>query len=132
MTRGSIKVLIVEDDPFLQSMYANKLESEGFKVYLAEDGKKGLRLAQIEKPMIILLDIILPEADGYEVLKTLKANVETKDIPVILLTNLSQRSDVEQGISLGAAAYLIKAHFMPSEVVAKIKEILGISEELSK
>ncbi len=120
------KVLLIEDDPFLQSMYANKFDLEGFLVVVAEDGPKGLRLAEKEKPDIILLDILLPRMDGYEVLQNLKANNKTKDIPVLLLTNLSQRNDIQRGIELGAVDYLIKAHFMPSEVVAKTKEVLGL------
>ena len=120
------KVLLIEDDPFLQSMYANKFELEGFLVVVAEDGQKGLRLAEKEEPDIILLDILLPQMDGYEVLQNLKANNKTKDIPVLLLTNLSQRNDIQRGIELGAVDYLIKAHFMPSEVVAKTKEVLGL------
>ncbi len=122
---NNIKILLVEDDPFLLSMYATKFEMEGFVVVLAEDGEKGLKLAGKEKPSIILLDVLLPKMDGFEVLKALKADKATKDIPVILLTNLSQRDDVEQGQALGAVDYLIKAHFMPSEVVEKIKKVLG-------
>ncbi len=120
------KVLLIEDDPFLQSMYANKFELEGFLMVVADNGVKGLKLAEKEKPDIILLDILLPEMDGYAVLENLKANDKTKDIPVLLLTNLSQRNDIQRGIELGAVDYLIKAHFMPSEVVAKTKEVLGL------
>jgi DNA-binding response OmpR family regulator len=122
---NKVKILLVEDDPFLLSMYTTKFELEGFEVVTAEDGEKGLKLAAKENAGIILLDILLPKMDGFEVLKELKKNQATKDIPVILLTNLSQRDDVEQGLSMGAADYLIKAHFMPSEVVEKIKKILG-------
>jgi DNA-binding response OmpR family regulator len=125
MSDKKTKILLVEDDPFLLSMYTTKFELEGFEVVTAEDGEKGLKLANKDKADIILLDILLPKMDGFEVLKELKKNPETKDIPVILLTNLSQRDDVEQGLSMGAADYLIKAHFMPSEVVEKIKKILG-------
>ncbi len=125
MTRNKYKILIIEDDPFLQSMYANKFEIEGFAVCVADDGKKGIRIVQKELPDIVLLDILLPEQNGYDVLKAIKADPATKDIQVILLTNMSQKNDIEQGISLGAAAYLIKAHFMPSEVVAKVKEVLA-------
>lgn len=121
--RSKIKVLLVEDDPFLLSMYSTKFESEGFEVAVATDGEEGLKLAAKETPSIILLDILLPKIDGFEVLKALKKEEGTKNIPVILLTNLSQKDEVEQGISLGASDYLIKAHFMPSEVVEKIKKL---------
>ena len=122
---NKIKILLIEDDPFLLSMYATKFELEGFEIIFAEDGEKALKVANKEKPDIILLDVLLPKMDGFEVLKELKKNEETKAVPVILLTNLSQRDDVEKGLALGAVDYLIKAHFMPTEVVEKIKKILA-------
>lgn len=118
-------ILLVEDDEFLAELYATKLDLEGFEVLLAGDGEKGLKLATDKKPALVLLDIILPKMDGFEVLKKLKAQAVTKDIPVILLTNLSQKDEVSKGLTSGAADYLIKAHFMPSEVVKKIKQIIG-------
>lgn len=124
MPKKKIKILLIEDDSFLLSMYAAKFESENFEVVVAEDGEKGLKLAAREMPSIILLDILLPKMDGFEVLKKLRSNKATDNIPVILLTNLSQRNEIEQGLSMGAEDYLIKAHFMPSEVVEKIKKVL--------
>ena len=106
------------------TMYATKFELENFQVVTAEDGEKGLKLAQKEIPDIILLDVLLPKLNGFEVLKALKENPDTKDIKVLLLTNLSQRGEVQQGLSLGAVDYLIKAHYMPSEVVEKVNKIL--------
>jgi len=120
-----IKILLIEDDPFLLSMYNTKFELENFLVITADDGEQGLKLALKEKPDVILLDILLPKKDGFEVLEELKADKNMKDIPVILLTNLSQKSEVERGLSLGAVDYLIKAHFMPSEIVTKIKNIVN-------
>ena len=119
------KILIVEDDEFLLSMYSTKFEIEGYDVVMAGDGEMGLEKAQKEKPGIILLDIMLPNMDGFDVLKKLKSDRATSSIPVILLTNLSQKQDVEQGLSMGADDYLVKAHFMPSEVVDKINRLLG-------
>lgn len=119
------KILLVEDDEFLAELYATKLGLEKFEVYLASDGEKGLRITKEKKPDLILLDIILPKMDGFEILKILKADPELKNIPVILLTNLSQKDEVKKGLELGANDYLIKAHFMPSEVVRKIKNIIG-------
>jgi len=121
-----IKILIIEDDPFLSGMYSTKFEMENFKVSSAEDGEKGLRLAANESPDIILLDILIPKINGFKVLEELKKAPATKSIPVILLTNLSQKSEIEQGLALGAVDYLIKAHFMPSEVVDKIKKYLSL------
>lgn len=118
------KVLIVDDDAFLAGIYATKLELEGFEVASARDGEEGVKVALEEKPDLILLDVLMPKLDGFEVLKRLKSEETTKDIPVIMLTNLGQKEDVEKGISEGAVDYLIKAHFVPAEAVAKIKKVL--------
>ena len=125
MSKDKIKILIIEDDSFLLTMYATKFELENFQVLVAEDGEKGLKLAQKESPILILLDILLPKMNGFEVLKALKADPQTKDIKVVLLTNLSQRAEIDQGLAAGAEGYLIKAHYMPSEVVEKVKKILN-------
>jgi DNA-binding response OmpR family regulator len=125
MAKKKIKILLVEDDSFLLNMYATKFELENFDVVVAEDGEKGIRMAKTEKPDIILLDIMLPKIDGFDVLKALKKSQETSNLPVILLTNLSQKDDIDKGLALGAVDFLIKAHFMPSEVVEKIKKILS-------
>lgn len=106
-------------------MYATKFELENFTVLTAEDGEKGLKLAQKELPDMILLDILLPKMNGFEVLKALKGDNRTKNIRVVLLTNLSQRGEVDQGLQIGAVDYLIKAHYMPSEVVEKVKKYLS-------
>lgn len=119
-------ILLVEDDEFLAELYATKLDLEGFEVALAVDGEKGLKMIKEKKPDLILLDIILPKMDGFEILKMIKADKELKNIPVILLTNLSQKDEVKKGLDLGANDYLIKAHFMPSEVVKKIKQSLKV------
>lgn len=119
-----IKIVLVEDDEFLANMYETKLTLEGFEVAHAGDGEKGLELAKSEQPEIILLDILLPKKDGWEVLKILKDQEETKDIPVLMLTNLGQEDDVDKGLKMGAVDYLIKAHFVPQEVIDKIHKIL--------
>lgn len=119
-----LKILIIEDDEFLLRMYSAKLEMEGYKIITATAGDRGLRLADKEQPDLILLDLLLPKKDGFQVLKELRADSETKDIPVIVLTNLSQKKDIDRCFSLGINDYLIKAHFVPSEVIIKIKRIL--------
>ena len=119
------KIVIVEDDTFLAGMYSTRLSTEGYTVLMASDGQVGLDMITKEKPDIILLDIILPEMDGFTVLQKIKSQESTKNTPVILLTNLGQKADVERGMELGASDYLIKAHFTPSEVVAKIKALIG-------
>ncbi|MBI4120587.1 MAG: response regulator [Parcubacteria group bacterium] len=118
------KILLVEDDPFLLDMYSTKFKEVGFEVSAAQDGEMALVKAQDELPDLILLDIVLPKKDGFAVLKTLKSQAQTAKIPVVLLTNLGLDGDVKRGLELGAASYIIKAHFTPTEVVAKVKEIL--------
>ncbi len=122
---GKIKILLIEDDSFLLSMYAAKFELEGFRTMVARDGEEGLRLAAKEVPDVILLDIMLPKMDGFEVLRRLKSDERLKKIMVILLTNLGQKDDIGKGLDMGAEDYLIKAHFTPSEVVEKVKRRLG-------
>lgn len=121
-----INVLIVEDDEFLANIYKTKFDMEGFKVGLATNGEEGWKSAKKKKPDIILLDILLPKVDGYVLLKQLKEDAELKGIPVILLTNLGQKDDVDKGLELGAVDYLIKAHFKPSEVIEKVRKALKI------
>lgn len=118
-------ILLVEDDEFLAELYATKLNLEGFEIGLAGDGEKGLKIIREKNPDLVLLDIVLPKLDGFEILKKMKASKKTKNIPVILLTNLSQKDEVKKGLDLGADDYLIKAHFMPSEVIKKIKQVLA-------
>lgn len=119
-------VLLVEDDNFLGNIYKTKFELEKFKIILAKDGLEGLEMAKKKKPDIILLDVLMPKMDGFTVLEHLKKDKNTLNIPVILLTNLGQKDDVEKGLELGAVDYLIKAHFKPSETVEKVKKILQI------
>jgi DNA-binding response OmpR family regulator len=118
------KILIIEDDPFLNEMYATKFSQSGFQIEIAIDGQEGLRKIKTIKPDLILLDIVLPKIDGFEVLKTVKEDAKLNKIPIVLLTNLGQKKEVEKGLALGADEYVIKAHFTPTAVVAKVKEIL--------
>lgn len=119
-----IKVVIIEDDSYISDMYRIKLESENFEVVIAEDGVIGLKKLETYKPDVILLDVVMPKVDGFSVLKAIKNNNDIKNIPVVMLTNLGQKDNVERGFELGASGYIIKAHFTPSEVVKKVKEIL--------
>lgn len=120
------KILIVEDDKFLLSIYERRFSMDGFEVSVAEDGESALAKTPKLLPDLILLDILLPRLDGMTVLERLKQDALTKNIPVLLLTNLGQRHDREKGMALGAADYMIKAHFRPSEVVQRVREIIGV------
>lgn len=118
------KILIVEDDSFVMDIYHTKLTQEGFEVSTAANGMEALKKLEKERPDLILLDIIMPYIDGLEVLEKVRAMEQMKDVPIILLTNLSQKEEVDQGLALGANDYLIKSHFTPSEVLEKINKYL--------
>ncbi|PJB08777.1 response regulator [bacterium (Candidatus Gribaldobacteria) CG_4_9_14_3_um_filter_33_9] len=115
------KILIVEDDKFLRELIARKLIQENFEVIEAIDGEEGLEKAKETKPNLILLDLILPGVDGFEVLTKLKEDPVLTVIPVIILSNLGQREDIERGLRLGAVDYLVKAHFTPNEIIEKVR-----------
>ena len=120
------KILIVEDEALLSEMYEQGfLKDGGFSVFTTTTAEHGIELTKREKPDLVLLDIVLPKKDGFEILEELRSQDLTKQTPVILLTNLGQKPDVERGIKLGADDYIIKAHFTPSEVVEKINKILA-------
>jgi len=121
------KILIVEDDPIFQKTLQEFLRSEGFDVASAVDGEEGIRMAKEKNPDLILLDIILPKKDGYDVIKEVKNQEATKNIPIILLTNLGGVHDVEKALELGATTYLVKSDYKMEEVSKKIKELLKIS-----
>lgn len=118
------KILIVEDDKFLRDLITQKLSNENFDVVIAQDGEEGIRKIEDEKPDLVILDLLLPQIDGFEVLKRMKANQKIADTPVIILSNLGQKEDVERGMALGAKDYMIKAHFTPNEVIDKVKRYL--------
>src|SRR3989344_9421259 len=112
-------IVIVEDDAFLRRLYELKFTEQSFQVKVAADGVAGLELIRTVKPAVALLDIELPKLDGFAVLKELKASAATSKIPVLMVTNSSTQEAIDKARSLGAADYIIKAHFLPSEVVAK-------------
>lgn len=122
------KILLVEDDFFLADIYQTKLSVENYDVLVGQDGMEGLTLAQENVPDLILLDIMLPKMDGLEVLKKLKDDDRTKDIPVILLSNLGQEFVVKGGMNLGAVDYLLKSDLTPREVIEKIEHYLKLKE----
>lgn len=118
-------ILIIEDDKFLRELITQKLIKEGYDTLEAIDGEEGVKKIKDKKPDLILLDLILPGIDGFEVLSRMKEDAVLSQIPVIILSNLGQRDDVERGLKLGAVDYLIKAHFTPGEIIEKIKAVLN-------
>jgi len=119
------KILIVEDDSFLSEMYSTKLELANFEVFIATNGEEGLDKMKLNKPDLVLLDLLMPQKNGFEVLKEKFVNPEIKDIPVIVLTNLSQKEQIKKCYELGAKDFLIKAYFIPTEVIKKIRNLIG-------
>ncbi|MEA3249756.1 MAG: response regulator [Patescibacteria group bacterium] len=118
-------VLIVEDEPALSDIYATKLVAEGYDVIAALDGVEGFNKAVNHLPSIILLDIVLPIKNGFDVLRDLKLNPKTADIPVIILSNLGQSYEIKRGFNLGAIAFLTKANLLPSQVVNEVNKALS-------
>jgi len=115
-------ILLVEDEPALQKTLATALEQENYEVKSAPDGEAGLHLALEIKPDIILLDLVMPKMDGFKVLEALKKDEHTKNIPVIVLTNLESAQDIERAMALGATNYLVKANYVLTDVIEKVRD----------
>lgn len=119
------KILIVEDDPLISRMYQTVFQFEGFEVNMARNGEQGLEVLKKHKPTLILLDIMMPTMSGIDVLKELKSDPKYRNIPVVVLTNLSGMEDAEKAIELGAVKFIVKSDNKPKQIVAQIKEILA-------
>lgn len=119
------KVLIVEDDPLMSRMYQKIFTFEKFEVEMAADGEEGLIKAQTTKPTVILLDVMMPKMNGLQLLEKLKTDLNTKSIPVIMLTNLAGQQDAETALAKGAVKYIIKSEHEPKEVADLVKEIIA-------
>ena len=122
------KVFLAEDDKFISRAYQDGLGRAGFEVISAFDGEEALKKIKETIPDIILLDVIMPEKNGFEVLEEIKADNKFKKIPVIILSNLGQDTDIQKGRELGAVDYLIKSNFSIGEVVEKIKKYIKNNE----
>ena len=118
-------ILVVEDDEFLRSLAAKRLEKDGYGVAVAVDGESAFNIVLETKPTLVLLDLLLPGKDGFEVLKQIRENNVTKKIPVIIFSNLGRKEDIEKAQKLGANDFLIKANFTLDDLAGKIKQLLG-------
>ena len=123
------KILIVEDNSIIAKMLKTTLMLEGHDVSIAPNGTAGLEKAQEEMPDLVLLDIMMPGMDGFEVCRRLRGGEETKDIPIVFLSNLYQSQHQELARQLGALDYLVKVHMAPPQLAEKVKEILVRIEE---
>lgn len=119
------KILVVDDDLPLQEMYKERLELAGYDVAAASDGQEAIEKAREYRPDIILLDVMMPRANGFDVLETLRREESTSHIPVLMLTALVQESARERAKEAGAQGYIIKSETMPGEVIKKIQETLA-------
>ena len=126
------KVLIVDYDAFLLDMYSIKFKESGFLVEIAKNGEEAIAKAKSLNPDVILLDIVMPKMDGFDVLREIKKDNLAPGAVIFILTNLGQKEDVDRGLKLGASDYIVKAHFTPSEVVAKVRNLLGSKQSAAK
>ena len=118
------KILIIEDDKFLRELIAQKLTKSGFDTTEAANGEDGLKAVKEEKPNMILLDLVLPGISGFDFLAQIKEDPISAEIPVIVLSNLSHKDDIEKALKIGAIDYLVKAHRTPDEIIEKIESAL--------
>lgn len=123
-----IKILLAEDDKFIARAYTDGLTRSGYEVIAVTDGEEAVKKAKENNPDIILLDLIMPIKNGFEALEEIKADEKMKDVPVLILSNLGQDTDIKKGRDLGAVDYLIKSDYSMSEVIKKINKNLGIGE----
>lgn len=125
------KILIVEDDPLIMDLYKDTFQLNGFEVEIAKDGIESLCMLKDSaiKPNVILLDIMMPKMNGFDVLEQLKKNPKTKDIPVIILSNLAQPHDIDTMLKLGATMYLSKIQLNPKDLVEKTKQVIKNSSK---
>jgi len=119
------KVLIIEDEDVLRNVLAKKLEKEGYEVIVAADGEAGMNSIRNENPDMILLDIMLPKKNGYQILEEMHGDEELKKIPVLVISNSGQPVEVRKILELGACDYLVKADFEPQEVIDKMRTCLS-------
>jgi len=117
----SIKILLIEDDSFLRELMSEKLRNSGYEVIEAADGNEGLKKIQTENPALVLLDLILPGIDGFDLLREFRKELKI-EVPIIVLSNLGNKDDIDRVMAAGADDYLIKAHFTPTDVLERMKK----------
>ena len=118
-------ILVVEDDKFMRSLLMNKIQKEGFQAEGVSSGEEALEFVKTKTPNLMLLDLILPHMDGFEVAQQLKKDPRLSDIPILILSNLGEKKDIDKAQEIGVAGFLIKANFTPSEIIKKIHDLLN-------
>lgn len=118
------KVLIVEDDVFMARMYLKIFTHDNFEVEIASNGEEGISKAKNNKPDIILLDIMMPKMNGFQMLEAIMADEQLKNVPVVMLTNLAGDQDIEEARKKGAADYIVKSNYTPRQIIDMVKRII--------
>jgi DNA-binding response OmpR family regulator len=121
---GALKILVIEDDKFLRELLVGKLAAEGHQLTIATDGKEAIAALDQPLPDLVLLDLLLPDLSGFQILEQMKARAAWKPVPVIVLSNLDQKEDLEKAKALGAVDFMIKANFSLNEIIARIKKVV--------
>jgi DNA-binding response OmpR family regulator len=124
-TNDKVTILMIEDESSFRQIYLDMFKAEGYNVLIAEDGEIGLDLAKEKKPDLIILDLVLPGLHGFEVLKRIRSDAVTKDIPVLVATVLGTYVDIQKGLELGATDYMVKGLVVPREILHKVRAILA-------
>lgn len=119
------KILFIEDDPLIVKIYTTRLTADGYEVYSADNGEEGIKLAETRTPDLIVLDIMMPKIDGFGVLERLRSEEKTKNVPILVYSNLAQEEEINRAKQIGATEFIIKANLSPTEMVAKIKLYLA-------
>ncbi|MFC1757016.1 response regulator [Patescibacteria group bacterium] len=125
MDKNKKRVLFIEDEEHLQRLASSALKDAGYEALRAYDGETGIRVLEEKRPDLVLLDLILPKKDGFDVLEYMKSKDELKNIPVIILSNLEEKYDMDKALALGANSYLVKTNYELSEIIEKVNEVLG-------
>ena len=120
-----VLVLVVEDDVILANMYTQKLETENYGVEVCYDGAEGYEKIKLDKPSVVIMDLLMPNMNGFEVLQKVKADEKLKNTPIILLSNVAAPGEAQKALNAGASAYFVKAETKPSDIVAKVKDLLS-------
>lgn len=125
MAEGSKKIMVIEDDRFLSSLIKARLEKDGFAVSQAFDGGEALQMLKEERPNLVILDLIMPKVTGFEVLQSISISPDLENIPVVILSNLAQESDIQKARELGAKEYFVKVKISIDDLIGKIKSLVA-------